>query len=65
MGDNSKCARAARHDGGAMFYFLGLIGSMVFYIQQAHGFWHVVLAILKSLVWPAFVVYDLLKFISA
>lgn len=47
-----------------MFYFLGLIGSAVFYIQQAHGFWHVVIAVLKSLVWPAFVVYDLLKHIS-
>jgi hypothetical protein len=38
---------------------------MVFYIQRADGFWSVILAILKALVWPAFVVYDLLKFLAS
>lgn len=45
-------------------YFLGLIGAMVYYIQVAHGFWGVVLAILKGFVWPAFLVYDALKFLT-
>ena len=45
-------------------YGLGLIGAAVYYIQQADGFWEVILALLKALVWPAFVVYDLLKFIT-
>lgn len=45
-------------------WFLGMIGAMVFYIQQADGFWGVVLAILKAFVWPAFVVYDLLKHLT-
>jgi hypothetical protein len=51
--------------GGNAVYGLGLIGALVYYIQHAHGFWGVVLGILKALVWPAFVVYDLLKFLSA
>lgn len=46
--------------GGGAVYGLGLIGALVYYIQHAHGFWAVVLGILKALVWPAFVVYDLL-----
>lgn len=50
--------------GGEAVYFFGLIGAMVFYIQQANGFWQVIVAILKAFVWPAFVVYDLLKFIT-
>lgn len=50
--------------GGDAVYGLGLIGALVFYIQQAEGFWAVIVAILKALVWPAFVVYDLLKFIT-
>jgi hypothetical protein len=50
--------------GGNAVYGLGLIGAMVFYIQHAHGFWSVILAILKGLVWPAFVIYDLLKFLA-
>jgi hypothetical protein len=50
--------------GGDAVYGLGLIGALVFYIQQADGFWSVILGILKALVWPAFVIYDLLKFLA-
>ena len=44
-------------------YFLGLIGALVYYLHQAHSFGPIVLAVLKAIVWPAFLVYDLLKFI--
>ena len=50
--------------GGNAVYGLGLIGALVYYIQHAHGFWAVVLGILKALVWPAFVVYDLLRHLA-
>ena len=46
-------------------YGLGLIGALVYYIQHAHGFWAVVLGILKALVWPAFLVYDALKHLAS
>jgi hypothetical protein len=42
--------------GGAI-YCLGLIGVAVYYVQQVHGFWPIVLAILKAIVWPAFLLY--------
>jgi hypothetical protein len=51
--------------GGGAVYGLGLIGALVYYIQRAHGFWPVILGILKALVWPAFLVYHLSKFVSA
>ena len=51
--------------GGDAVYGLGLIGALVFYIQQAEGFGAILMAILKALVWPAFFVYDLLKFLVA
>jgi hypothetical protein len=51
--------------GGNAVYGLGLIGALVYYIQHANGFWAVILGILKALVWPAFVIYDLLKFLAA
>jgi hypothetical protein len=51
--------------GGNAVYGLGLIGALVYYIQHAHGFWPVVLAILKAVVWPAFVVYDLLGHLAS
>jgi len=44
-------------------YVLGMIGSAVYFVQHTAGFWPVVLALLKAVVWPAFVVYYLLKFL--
>lgn len=51
--------------GGSPVYALGLIGALVYYIQDAQGFWPVIMAVLKALVWPAFVIYHLLKFLAA
>lgn len=50
--------------GGGAFYGLGMIGSGVWWWQQAHGGGEHVLALLKALVWPAFLVYDALRAIS-
>jgi hypothetical protein len=55
----------SRAGAGDAVYGLGLIGALVYYIQQADGFWWVVLGVLKALVWPAFLTYHLLKFLSA
>ena len=48
---------------GAVYCF-GLIGAAIFYISQATGFWLGVLGILKALVWPAFLVYEALKYLA-
>lgn len=53
-----------RRGGGNAVYFFGFIGALVFYIQQSDGFWSGVLGVLKAFVWPAFVIYDLLKFLA-
>ena len=53
-----------RGGGGDAVYALGIIGALVYYIQKADGFWVGVLGVLKALVWPVFVVYDLLKFLA-
>ncbi len=42
-------------------YGLGLIGAAIYFISHAAGFWMGVLGFLKALVWPAFLVYELLK----
>ena len=55
--------RQARSGGGSAVYLLGLIGAIIYYIQAATGFWGGVLGVLKALVWPAFLVYELLKFV--
>lgn len=56
-------ASKVKTDGTAGFaYFIAFIGAAVYFIGQATGFWMGVLGFLKAMVWPAFVVYGLLKF---
>lgn len=50
--------------GGAI-YGLGFIGAAIYYISHAATFWIGVLGFLKALVWPAFVVYEALKYLGA
>ena len=44
-------------------YGFGLIGAWVYYLSQATTFWMGVLGFLKGIVWPAMVVYELLKYL--
>lgn len=45
-------------------YGLGLIGAAIYFISHATGFWVGVLGFLKALVWPAFLVYGVMKYIG-
>lgn len=65
MTENSKkvVKQYYTQGGGNAVYCFGLIGALVYYIQQASGFWEAILGILKALVWPAFVIYELLVFL--
>ncbi len=49
--------------GGA--YFIAFFGAAIYFIQQAHSFGGGVLGILKALVWPAVLLYQLLTFLHA
>jgi hypothetical protein len=46
-------------------YGLGFVGAVIYYVSTASGFWMGVLGILKSIVWPAFLVFEILKFLGA
>ncbi|MCA9485534.1 MAG: hypothetical protein KC506_01685 [Nanoarchaeota archaeon] len=50
---------------GGCGYFLGFLGAAIYYISTTNGFWAGVLGVLKAAVWPAFLVFELLKFIGA
>ncbi|MBN1792394.1 hypothetical protein JW826_01795 [Candidatus Woesearchaeota archaeon] len=50
------------HSGGAV-YGLGFLGAAVYYITTATGFWNGVWGVIKALVWPAFLIYELMKFL--
>lgn len=45
-------------------YCMGFIGAAVYFIQQATSFGTGVIGFLKALVWPVFLVYNLLEFLK-
>ncbi len=55
-----KGGMGPRGGNGDMVWFLGVIGSAVYYLHTTTGFWPSIGALLKALVWPAFLVYHLL-----
>jgi len=60
MGCETKCHCGCGTACGGGIYFLGFIGSLVYYLQQAPNFWQGIVGVLKALVWPAFLVYKML-----
>ena len=49
--------------GGA--YFIAFFGAAVYFIQHANSFGEGLLGILKALVWPAVLLYQVLNFLHA
>ena len=45
-------------------YGLGFIGAAVFFIGQATSFLTGIIGFIKALVWPAFLVYHLMKYLG-
>ena len=54
-----NCNHKRMGSGGDAVYGLGLIGSLVYYFQHVSTFWDAIMAIAKSLVWPALLIYKL------
>jgi TM2 domain-containing membrane protein YozV len=48
----------------APVYGLGFIGALVYYLGHAATFWIGVLGFFKAIVWPAMLVYELLKYLN-
>jgi hypothetical protein len=65
MKESCECSGWHRHHHHGTGYGLGVVGAAVYYISGANGFWAGVLGLLKALVWPAFLVYEMLKFFGA
>lgn len=45
-------------------WFMGFLGAAIHFVGNVDGFWNSILAVLKAVVWPAFLinkVFDLLR----
>lgn len=62
-GENKVKNVSSDASGGAV-YCLGIIGAAIYFISNASGFWMGVLGLLKAIVWPAILVFELLKYLG-
>ena len=53
-----------KNNGSGSVYGLGLIGAWVYYFKRATTTEERIKAFFKGLVWPAFLVYELLAFLK-
>lgn len=62
-----NCSNKNKMQSGGVLggvYFSTIVGAAIYFLQGAATFWGVVFAILKALVWPAFVVYKVLELLK-
>jgi len=63
-GHHRRWHRRGGHGAASGAYGLGFIGAAVYFIQNAVTFWGGVVGVLKAIVWPAILVYNLLGFLG-
>jgi len=49
------------HNPICFLYILSIIGAATYFISKSSGFGSIVLGLLKAIVWPAFLVFGMLK----
>jgi hypothetical protein len=53
-----------KRGASGVVYGLGIVGAAIYYIQHAAGFWMGVLGVLKAIIWPAILIYNLFGFLK-
>jgi hypothetical protein len=62
--DDKKMMVKYQSGGSDTVYAIGMVGAWVYYIKRATTNQERVLGFLKGLVWPAFLVYELLEYLN-
>lgn len=57
----AKHKNIQQHGPSGFVFFVAWVGALVYFVNQASGFWEVILAFLKACVWPAFLIYHVLQ----
>lgn len=65
MTRNDRAIKVVNNGSSGFVMFLAYVGAAIYFIQQASGFWAVILALLKAAVWPAYVLYHVLQLLHA
>jgi len=62
--NNDNCNHKHMNPSGGAFYGLGFIGAVIYFFSTASSFWIGLLGLLKAIVWPAILVFELLNFLK-
>ncbi len=66
MGSDKKSVKIINQAPSGFVMFLAYLGAAIYFVQQSSGgFWEVILALLKAIVWPVFVLYHVLSLLGA
>lgn len=61
MGKNDKVAKAVNEQGAiGWFMFLAYLGAVAYFFNLDPTFGGFIVALIKAIVWPAFVIYEVL-----
>ena len=52
------------HGCGGAIYGLGFLGALVYYLTTATSILGGIIGVIKALLWPAFLVYGIMKFMG-
>lgn len=66
-GEGECCPPNSNKRGNAAsggVYGLAFVGALVYFLQNADTFWVGVLGVLKAIVWPAILIYNVLQFLN-
>jgi hypothetical protein len=63
---NNEKRKNGMHGNGVSggIYGFAFIGALVYYLMHATTFWLGVLGVLKAIVWPAMLIYNLMEFLK-
>jgi hypothetical protein len=59
--DNSLVKITHEHGPSGFIFFVAYIGAVVYFFHQSPDFWGFILALIKAIVWPAFLLYGALR----
>jgi len=62
--DEKVCCKKSSCKCVGSVYGLGFIGAAIYYVSISAGFWMGVWGIIKALVWPAILVYELFNWLG-
>lgn len=60
----NKGTFSANNAGGGAIYCIGVLGALVYYLQNATSFGDGIIGIFKAIVWPGVVLYKVLELLK-